>query len=295
MGRLVTTEAPDTGDVPTIVVSYSELEAGRLCPHKHELAYKQRWQSPRVGMPLEIGKLWHAVLEAHYRELQVPGADRLQRARKAARKIWMSSGSAYASTAEFMYSQYVDQYGSDPKWKIVAVEHELVAPLPWPGHGPRFTIKGRIDLIIREMNRLLIVDHKAHRNLPDGYELALHDQFPIYEFLLDSLGKPVFGCVYNTTRYFIPKSGMWEDPDNYMERVPLYRTKEELAEIIREAVDDLNTIYGYAPGKAPRHPRPIDCKRCFFKDPCLTGRKRGWNDERDHLLNRGFIQDWGRH
>lgn len=288
----------DAGAVPEIVVSFSELDRGRVCPHAHDLQYKQRWQPPTVSAPLEIGKLWHSALEAHYRSLSAGGSNSpgaLRRARTSVRHLLDASASPHVATIEFMYGRYLDRYGLDSQWKILGVEHELVAPLPWPGHGPRFIVKGRIDLVVREAGRLLIVDHKSHRYLPDQQEYALNDQFALYEFLLNQMGKQVFGSIYNTTCYFIPKSGIWENPDKYMERVPLYRTKEELRTVVEEAMDDLNTLYGYAPGKAPRHPNSKTCKWCAFRDPCISGRKRGEAHERDHLLQRGFRQDRSRH
>lgn len=289
-------DCPTTGSEPTITISYSELECGRTCPHKHELAYKQRWYPPREPRPLEIGKLWHSTLEAHYRQLQI-GRD-LRAARAAARKVWTDSGSTEAATIEFMYSQYVDHYGRDEEWKILAVEHAAQVPLPWSGHGPRFILKVKIDVVARTLGprpKIWIWDHKSHSNLPTESELDLHDQFALYEAAMRILGKDIFGCLYSTTRYFVPKSGVWDDPERYMQRVPLYRTPEELDRIVEEALDDLNTIYSYPPERAPRHPVPKTCKWCHFKDPCIVGRKRGPAYERDFLLNKGFRQEFTRH
>ena len=56
--------------MPTRTVSYSEIDSARQCLLKHQFGYKERWQPPTEGRALVRGKLWHNVMEDHYRAIK---------------------------------------------------------------------------------------------------------------------------------------------------------------------------------------------------------------------------------
>ena len=54
-----------------VYVSFSELDALRQCPLKHQLAYLEGWSGGEgVQRGLTIGTLWHAVMADHYRYIR---------------------------------------------------------------------------------------------------------------------------------------------------------------------------------------------------------------------------------
>lgn len=294
-----------------IVVSWSEIDSARQCPLKHYLEYKQRWQreQPTAG-PLARGTLFHEVLAAHYRELMKRGSKpkNLDSAKRAAQAVleraWervnQTEDESYGELVglvEWMYAGYVNFYGVDEDFDIVAVEHTAVVPLLLPGGKPSgFGIKIKVDAVFRMKSngRLILVDHKSHNNLPGEKELDLDDQFPIYEKGLSDLGKPVFCSYYNAVRSQRLKTRVQDLKDRHA-RYFMARTPRELDNI---AADVLATVQNMHRPNATheRHPNPDTCRwRCGFTDPCITGRKYGEARMIQHLRDLGFAQDFQRH
>lgn len=174
-----------------IVVSWSEIDCARQCPHKHELAYKERWQDEaKEGGALARGILWHEVMQAHYlflkawREgqiLDLPGPklvsdDRVRnvlesQGYKAFMKetqvgyalsrvieplLYPKAGdqSPDQSLIEWMYEGHLRMWALDEGWEIVAVEHGVEYPLyNVRDNITRFRLKTKIDLIVRAKTR----------------------------------------------------------------------------------------------------------------------------------------------
>lgn len=199
------------------IVSYSELTTARQCNLKHELAYVERWsKEPAPGSPLTKGTVWHAVLEIHYNVIrdwqvnQVRGwiggaAGVLDLAKHKVEQFLEDFDEDLADLIWWMYRGYVDQYGADDGWKILAVEHNAVCRLPLlSGRASQFALKIKIDLIVADITRgkpqVWVVDHKSGKNLPGDKELDLDDQFGLYTWGLRSMGKQVFGQLHNAAR-----------------------------------------------------------------------------------------------
>lgn len=276
-----------------IVVSWSELDAGRQCPHKHELAYKQRWVPPSVSRPLEVGKLGHAVLEAHFKTLQAGGS--LPDAKQAAREVWLASGSDYQQTIEWIYGRFVERYGASRNWKILGVEQELRLPL-----DDRFILKIKLDLLLMDLVRQSthILDWKFSSRLLSDRELAFDDQFGLYEAVMNRAGYPILSSIHGLCR--TPQRGTPArgDPplDDWFALTPLYRTPGEQEMLIQEALSDFHRLHDYGPGEAPRHPDTDRCKwRCSFTKACLHGRKYGPRRERELLEADLFEMQQERH
>lgn len=150
-----------------IVVSYSELDAFRQCPHKHDLSHRQGWTPNTVGPALTKGRLWHLVLETHYLAIQ-SGSTSMQR-RQAISDLLVESVDDYGiETCEliaWMYDGHEDRWGVDGpddeyNWRVVSVEDQRLCRLPTPsGRGSRYYLRMRIDLMIQQ----LTVEVAGHR------------------------------------------------------------------------------------------------------------------------------------
>lgn len=305
----------------TIVVSYSEIDTYRQCPIKHQLSYKERWTRPaREGGALERGTLWHAVLEAHYRVLQaqqLPGRDPgfkisddelAKRCADATHPLLLHPDSAEplsesAELVTWMYQGYLDQFGFDPNWKILAVEHSAQVPILGPlGQRTRYRLKVKIDLIVRDLslgNRMWVVDHKSGKDLPAQKALELDDQFGLYTLGMQRLGKPVFGQVYNAARTQRNKTGVQTLESRFC-RYPLYRDEPELRAIELDAYQTCVSAYGPRPvalrdlpdpGSAPN---PETCKwKCDFLESHLMARKTAGGFDQQSLMLRQYLKDYG--
>lgn len=284
------------------VVSFSELSSYRQCPHKHELEYKQRWRG-EPGPALARGVLWHTLLEGHYRILQAHQRDRSMTDAElkaqlmwSARKVLVGAGE-HADLLEWMYTGYLEFYGLDLDWKVLAVEHAPEVWLPTAeGTRSRFKIKLKIDLVIRWQDQLWIVDHKSGKELPRDKELDIDDQFGLYTWAMRQLGRPVFGSIHSAARTHRNKNqDRYPQPlDERFHRTLLSRTDRELDTIAVEAYRTARAAYRWADGEAPRSPNPDTCGwRCSFTEACLMGRKGA--DEQQILRDMGMAQDFERH
>lgn len=269
----------------TQIVSYSELDTFRQCPFKHELAYKERWSRPPVeGSPLSRGSLMHSVLEAHYREIQ-----RQQENRRKGNNIRpITAPDPYAilrgspqtdeqELVEWIVRGYIEHYGADPDWEIVAVEYanEFWLPTPRGGRSP-YKLKIKIDLVIKINGQIWIVDHKSCKDLPYDKALEFDDQFGLYTWGLRKLGKPVVGSIHNALRTLRYKDPTKAQPlDQRFKRTMLYRTDAELDNIAVEAYKSARRAWGQTKlGEAERTTNPDTCRyRCDYTEDCLGSRK----------------------
>lgn len=300
---------------PPRIVSFSEISTAKRCSFRHQLAYVERWSKPPDPMSaLGKGTCWHTVMEAHYnviRTAQQKGMTDLgkveARCRSVVTRILGTQQEELAELIWWMYDGYVNVYGTDPDWQILAVEHAAEARLPTPRGGRSgFILKMKIDLIVRQRStkRIRVVDHKSGKDLPHKKSLEIDDQFPLYVWGLNRLGKKVFGAEYNaarTTRLAgdvrVPGS---QPLDERYSRTPIYHTPRELEGIAVDAY--LMASSRYAEQRrmtklgvdSPRSTDTFRCQwDCDYYDPCIAGRKGV--DSRAFLRTTGFEQDFERH
>lgn len=292
---------------PEHVVSFSELDTIRQCLFKHRLAYRERWQEPTMGEALAKGILWHNVMESHYKalkQIQDDAKDGVAYTDKAkVQKVhdaiigWLrhpQSGkqSEHQELIEWMYSQYIQHWGLDDDWEIMAVEHSPVVNLP----GGQFALKLKIDLVVtvRSTQQLWIVDHKSGKDLPNDKMLEIADQFGLYAWALRQLGRPVFGAIHNATRTQRNKDPKTQPPHKCNRRTMMYRTDRELDTLAQEAAEAFRQAYRLETSQLIRSPNEDTCRwRCSFTEPCLMARKG--LDIETLLPDFGFIQDFTRH
>lgn len=261
-----------------IVVSWSEISTARQCPHKHQLAYKERWRIAPTSRALKVGLLWHEILEHSYL-----GDTEIEQI------IDDHDDPEHQDLVRWMWEGYQQRYSDDP-WRVVAVEEPFAVPLD---SGGRYILKGRVDLHVVWRDRSYIVDHKSGARLPTDKELALDDQFGLYAWAMRELGRPVFGMCWNaalTKRNKIKP----QDLDDRFRRVYLHRTDSELDTLAAEALETVR--YVYETGASWRAPDTERCKwRCDYTDACILGRQNGPEVERDALRSYGFTIDLERH
>lgn len=293
-----------------IVVSFSEIDTYRDCPLKHQLAYVDRWQKePEEGGPLARGSRWHEVMAVHYQTIREKAA-------------WLADGTAGAKStlalartrieeagwfegdegelARWMYDGYVEQFGVDPQWEILAVEHKAELPLltskevkrrasqiefaerhsdqlspddPSIVDPVRFWVKVIIDLVIRDRmtGKLWIVDHKSAKDLNKKIDLELADQFGIYTAGCRALGRKVLGSMYNGARTYRLKTKA-QPLDERFKREMMYRTDTELDNLIIDFRAAAEAAYSDRPIFSS--PNPRDCSwKCEYRDAHLAARK----------------------
>ena len=283
-------------DVPDdhVVVTYSEMDTFRQCPLKHHWAYRERWaKTPKVGSALAKGTLWHNVLETHY-EMIRRGETDLDRLRAFALREYLidpENGQQDADQVliEWMYDGYVEHYGTDPEWEILATEVAGQVPLPLPKYHLRF----KIDMLVRQRStgKIWLVDHKSARDFTRQAEIDIDDQFGLYTWALRRLGIPVFGFIRSDTRTQRNKGPM--TAEQRFRRVLTYRTDVELHNIAVDAADTADHAWG---GEPVRHssPAPQMCTwRCDFLEAHLMVRKGA--DEERVLPDFGFHRNEKKH
>ena len=305
----------------THIVSYSELDTARQCLFKHRLAYKERWVGITRSPALAKGTLWHEVMENYYLTLQffqqvsdgkwapafpaVPYDPDLvlEEAFRVGMSILINDDGSYkdenCELIGWMFQGYVEYYGVDENWKILAVEQAFEFWLPTDRGGRSgFKVKMKLDLVVRdlELNRRLVVDHKSGKNLPYDKELDIDDQFGLYVWGTGQAGRPGFGAIHSAARTQRNKD-QTKNPqllEDRHKRSMLFRTDRELEAIAIDAYRTARVAYGSKPGEEPRSPNTDTCRwRCDYTEACLGSRKG--MDERELLIGLGFEQNFKRH
>lgn len=282
-------------------VSWSELDSYRDCPHKHQLAYLERWQQPTTSKPLLRGTAWHSLLEYWYVHRKLPNRfggpvprvnlDIIDTVLQRLQADPTLDGEDRA-LLKWMFEGYIECYGIDPTWKTVAVEQWYEAPLG-EVDGVTFTLIMKIDLLAKIGGRLWLIDNKTGGNLPTKKQLDFDDQFGLYLWCLRQLGHKVEGGIYNAARTKRNVGAM--SMEQRFSRTFLDRTNAELDEVARDALATARKAHeGALRGSETRvirerTPDTEKCQwKCSFRDACLHGRKG--RDEVDFLRSKGFKQ-----
>lgn len=268
------------------VVSYSEVDTYRQCRLKHQLSYQERWRAEEEAEALTRGTLWHTIMEIHYSACKARReGDRRAFGRSKEQIMRLlydpvtGAQSEMQELLEWMYRGYVELYGADPEWEVVAIEQRFEVWLP-TARGTRSTFKlaGTADLIVRDFSAgggLWIVDHKTCKNLPKGKDLDMEDQTGIYTWLMrQGLGLDIRGAIYNfarTQKLKTREMGM----DERFKRPLTVRVDKELDTMVGEIYQLMREAYGPRETEfAPRSPDGERCGwKCSFTEPCLAARK----------------------
>jgi len=294
------------------IVSYSEIDTYRQCRLKHQLSYIERWRDQEEAEALARGTLFHSVMEALYKKKKEFSdahedltAEDLFLA--VAPLLWEEGTGEQTERqelVEWMTRGYLDLYGLDGDWEIVAVERPLTVPLTYPDGTPSgLGLSGTVDLLVKDHSiggGLWIVDHKTCRDLPKQKDFDMEDQTAIYAYLLQKEeGLDVRGAIYNYVRTRKLVRDML--PEERFLRHRTVREDRELETIASDALEIMLEAYGNHDRRvsalgtdvydAPRSPDGERCGwKCGFTEACLAGRKYGPKATRRYLRDVGFAQ-----
>jgi len=268
-------------------VSYSELSSFRRCPHLWDLEYRQRWRPAEVSPALNKGRLFHEVMALHYTD-----NDPMAAVARIHTLLHNDDGTQdeIQELVSWMYAGYLEMWGSDPQWKVLAVEQTSYLWLPTERDcQSRTQLKMILDLLVEdEQGRVWLVDHKTGANLPNEIELEHDDQFALYQWGKEQEGHHIYGIIYNAVRTQRNKGPM--ALEDRFKRVMMYRTPEQLR---NTAIDAYRTVRRMracaAQNQVERcfgYTRCVKPYTCQFAEPCLYGRKGG--DETEFLDSMGY-------
>ena len=269
-------------------VSYSELADFRQCAHKWQLGYVEKWTPAEVSAALNKGRLWHEVMEAHYR-MGDGGTDSLKIASLLHPVDEEEEQSEVQSLVEWMYAGFCERYGHDEEWEVLEVEKVDEVNLPIPGGKRRSPIKLKIKIDQlrrhRATGKLWLWDFKTGARFPNELGLDLDDQFTLYQWGYEQLGYEIEGIVYDFARTQRNKGPM--ELDTRFTRIPVFRTPEQLLNTAHDAWRTARRMSHLTQGVSDRATNSRQCiERCSFTEPCLMGRK-GF-DETEALISHGY-------
>lgn len=251
-------------------VSYSELSDFRQCPHKWYLGYVEKWTPAEVSAALNKGRLWHEVMQSHYRHDSTTSLTSLLRPED-------EEQSDVQALVEWMYQGFCECYGNESDWEILEVEKRDQVNLPIPGGSKRrspIKLVIKIDQLRRHIptGRLWLWDFKTGARFPNQLGLDLDDQFTLYQWGYEQLGYEIEGIVYDFARTQRNKGPM--ELDTRFVRIPVFRTPEQLWNTAHDAWRTARRMSRLTQGIADRATSPRHCiERCSFTEPCLAGRK----------------------
>lgn len=302
---------------PQVTVSNSEVETYRQCRLKHQLQYIERWRSDDEREALARGTLFHSVMEAHYKAVQILQKNHGLRWYKeieedvARADLYIAISPLLFDQAtgdqtdrqvlvDWIYQGYVQHWELDPNWEIVAVEYPLDDLLYYPDGTPsNFRLAGTVDLIIRDKSAaggLWVVDHKTCKDLPKK-DFDLEDQTAIYTLLLKKAGWDIRGAIYNHCRTYKLKTRDMGFDERF-KRSRTVRGNQELETCAFEVLDLMEEAYGrdlratgtdFGMKDAPRSPNGDTCGwKCDMTEACIAGRKGGPDRTRQFLQDIGF-------
>lgn len=210
-------QGPRKGPRP---VSYSELDTFRQCPMKWDLGYRQGWKPTVEKEAFRLGHIWHEIMERHYLTIKEwqdenhGGSTRsphrgsfgetelLELCAGEVGPVMDKLDVETRALMEWAYAGYVEMYGCDPDWRIIATEQKGEVPLTEDGRPLVWVI----DLVVEDLDYggVWIVDHKFPGDLASDTEIDLDDQLGLYWFAWAISGhetaKRVNGAMLNESR-----------------------------------------------------------------------------------------------
>lgn len=216
-------EKIETGDPASMrglrPVSYSELDTFRQCPMKWELGYLKGYKPTVEKEAFRLGHIWHEIMQVHYgviKEYQeeaekwygmprrgtVGETDLLETCAGQVGYVLDKVDQTTRELMEWAYAGYVQQYGCDPQWRILAIEIRGETQLTDEGAAFVWVI----DLVVEDLDYggIWIVDHKFPGDLATDVEIDLDDQLGLYWIGWTTSGDPlarrVNGAMLNESR-----------------------------------------------------------------------------------------------
>jgi Zierdtviridae exonuclease len=217
----------------------SERKSWGACPQQWAWGYRDQLTPKRTATALWFGIHWHDALAQWYRKGTSRGehpAEYLERAIDTERKIFVTSEEEEddfmkaRELAVAMGEGYVEEYGKDEQWEILAVEADF-AVIFKNGPTPYLKYLFCMDGLYRDLDtgQIFILEHKTAQQIRTNH-LRLDNQAGSYYALapivlpLSNLLRPeekIAGIQYNFARKAKPN----EKPRNKMGQVTNKPTK----------------------------------------------------------------------
>ena len=301
------------------LVRTSERTSFNRCRWAWDLSFNKKLRQRRDAPVLRFGTLCHEALAAYYKVgkkrgphpaktfLQVYERDVRESGEFAILAGWDDEGNPHWEDSDWvdakelgveLMEQYVEFYGGDPEWEVLAVE----VPFKVPVHNPRtgrfmFYYVGILDLVIRHMptGRVWIWDHKTTKAI-DLTALGLNEQAGSYwtfgvEWLVDQglIDSKVFDDLSGLTFNFIRRARRDPRPHNELgqalnkdgsvskrqpskifHREPTYRAEYDREQVRRRAMNDFREMEMVRNGDlaTKKSPSAWHCKGCAWLDVC---------------------------
>lgn len=288
-------------DVRERPISFSQLDTFRQCPLKHFLAYREGYRPHEESEKFQLGTLWHKMLEVHYAVIKewqeangwigkmryspIAEAEILTRCAAAVGLVLSKvKEDAHRELLRWVYDGYVEQYGADPQWRILAVELRGQVPLA----EDRRPLVWIIDLVVEDIERggVWIIDHKLPGQFASDTEIELDEQLGLYWLGLtldpawQDIAQLINGAMLNEAK---KKQNQGDKPgatkgaaqllEKRFRRTPTDRTVRELEAIRRDALAAMDAMDA---GIVYSSPNPKECGwKCDFTDAHVISRRSG--------------------
>lgn len=285
----------------------SERSSFKRCRWQWQWGYVEQ-RSPLSPAPaLRFGSLIHRALAEYYK----PGIRRGPHPAGTFEKLyeeelkhdtrfgirnedekWIEAGDLGVA----MMNNYIDTYGKDDEWKVIATEQRFSRVIYISGK-PAFEYVGTLDGIWlnRSTEKLWIPDHKTTAaNRIDTRYLRLDDQANaywtwgvdwLYERKILKPNQKLAGMIFNYLRKVVPderprnekgqhlnKDGSVSknQPAPYFIRQPVFRDEYEREMTRTRAVQEFMEMQAVRSGLAPAYKSPsmFNCPNCWLLDIC---------------------------
>jgi len=214
-----------------------------------------------------------------------------------------------------MLEGYVDHYGTDPQWSIIAIEQPFAITIRRKDQ-PIVVFESHWDGVFRNLldGKIYLLEHKTASQVDTAY-LELDDQGGSYWAVASHLlrangtlreGEEIAGIQYNFLRkakpdqreqnkegHYLNKDGSVskrQSPDMFVRPNPIERTPPEQVTQLKRIADEVAVMNAVRDGTIPLTKTPTrDCPRmCPFWGPC-TLHEHGSKSYKS-VLKHNFIQ-----
>jgi hypothetical protein len=208
-----------------IIIRNSERAALKRCPQRWWWSFRNGLVPNEVDTKLWFGEGIHMGLAGWY----LPGAERGEHPAKTWAKFvrdeerYIKDNRGLIDDVKWIDARdlgmamligYVDEYGDDPDWDVVATEQTFQIKSRTDS-GVEFTLSGTFDgvLRLRSTGKLMLMEHKTAASIPDFGYLELDNQASTYftaaEIWLKATGvmredEHLDGILYNFLRKSLP-------------------------------------------------------------------------------------------
>jgi hypothetical protein len=269
VGRL-----PVTVTEGQLIFSASQMKTWLMCPRKYELQYVRGLAPAFKPLPLAFGIAFHSAVERYYGGIRARGeAPELAVVIQAFRDAWQAQVDGkvplQADEDEDMGAvidlgvKMLGAFHAHVAGRVVlveAIEHPFVVGLHDPDTGEVLEeqLAGFLDLVVREGDRLVIVELKTSARKYTQDQLDFDLQPSAYKFAADELGWVDAGIRY----LIVTKTKVPAVQEEELLRGPMARS-----DFLRTAVGVLRGI-----DAGVSYPvRGWQCRGCPFKVACEMG------------------------